>query len=176
MVSPQPYGSFQSFPWVVDLTFEINVSVKIMNNRISKISVAIQGCCNLTLDICCTKLQTKKNDINTTEGHFTVIYHAQHIPKASNLLPKWPSDLSNCMGAVSKWCPYKAVCCYFLVCALCISIQQMSKLILQPKNSLPCGLLHWQQHISEIVSSLLKQRIYRNDPWLRRDGNNNYPI
>ena len=39
---------------------------------------------NLGLDICCTKLQTKKNDINTIEGHFTVIYHAQHTPKASN--------------------------------------------------------------------------------------------
>ena len=34
------HGSFQSFPWVADLTFEINVSVKIMNSRISKISVA----------------------------------------------------------------------------------------------------------------------------------------
>ena len=51
------------------------------------------------------KLQTKKNDINTIEGHFTVIYHAKHTPKASNLLPKWPSDLSNCMGAVSKFAP-----------------------------------------------------------------------
>ena len=99
------------------------------------------------------------------EGHFTVIYHAKHTPKASNLLTKWPSDLSNCRGAVSKWCPYKAVGCYFLVCALCISIQQMSKLILQPNNSLPCGLLHWQQHICEIVSSLLRQRIGMIHGW-----------
>ena len=68
-------------------------------------------------------------------------------------------------GAVSKWCPYKAVGCYFLICALCISIQQMSKLILQPKNSLPCGLLHWHQHISEIVSSILKQRIAMIHGW-----------
>ena len=91
--------------------------------------------------------------------------YSKFTPRASNLLPKWPSDLSNCMGAVSQWGPYKAVGCYFLVCALCISIQQMSKLILQPKNALPCDLLHCQQHISEIVSSLLKQRIGMIHGW-----------
>ena len=37
-----------------------------------------------------------------------------------------------------------------------------------------CGVLHWQQHISEIVSLLFRVKD-RNDPWLRRDQHRDRP-